>query len=117
MSRLFGSRLKSELALRIAQSMNVKGISNYEELRKKCNFNSQIHFHEIITGKRAITEENLIVISSVLDIPLDYFKRQMKRQVKYKVEEYIPVDEAILKEKRRKYNTEFQRRKRAKKEE
>lgn len=47
----------------------------------------------MLTGKQKITETDLLKISQKLDIPMDYFRRIMKSETKYYIDEYIPISE------------------------
>ena len=48
---------------------------------------------DILTGKQKITETDLLKISQKLEIPMNYFRRIMKSETKYYVDEYIPIIE------------------------
>lgn len=91
MNKRFVGKLKSELALKIRDAMNKKGISTYRELIEKSGVSINNHFSNILTGKQSIKEKDLIKISQILEIPMDFFKINMREEVRYRVEEYIPI--------------------------
>lgn len=91
MNKRFAGKLKSELALKLREAMNEKGISTYKELIEKSGISINNHLSDVLTGKQSIKEKDLIKISTLLDIPMDYFRRNMKAEVRYYVEEYIPL--------------------------
>ena len=125
MNTRFAGKLKSELALRIKEAMNEKGIATYKELIKKSGVSINNHFSDVLIGRQAIKESDLLKISVTLDIPMEYFRRKMKAEVRYRVEEYVPVTEEANKHHRvlltdeerrqkiREYNTAYQRKRRA----
>jgi len=87
-------KLKSELALTIRNAMIKKGIYTYKELIKQCDIKKDINYRflDVLVGKQKILEEDLMKISNVLEIPMSYFKKNMKREIKYYIEEYTPID-------------------------
>ena len=125
MNTCFAGKLKSKLALKIREAMNKKGITTYKELLEKSGVSINNRFSDILTGKQAIKESDLLKISVILDIPMEFFRREMKAETRYRIEKYVPITEEVnkyhkalltdeeRKQKIREYNTAYQRRRRA----
>lgn len=116
MTKKYGCKLKSELAYIFKNAMNKKGISTYKELLEKCDIKINNHLSEIFTGKQKIREKDLLKLSIFLEIPMETFKRFMKKEVKYYVEEYVemPNFNEIREREIREYNKLYKRKQRAK---
>lgn len=98
MNKKFAGKLKSELAITIKKAMNNKGIATYKQLIEYCGLeNINNHLSDILTGRQKIKETDLLKLSNKLEIPMDYFRRIMKSETRYYVEEYIPISEEINK--------------------
>lgn len=89
MNKKFARKLKSELAITLAKAMDKKGIATYEQLIEYCALDMNPRISDVLKGKQKIKEKDLIKISQKLEIPMDYFRRKMKSETRYYVEEYI----------------------------
>lgn len=105
MNKKFARKLKSELAFDIADAMDKKGIATYNQLYERAEILHNPRLHDVLKGNQPIKEVDLLKISKALDIPMDYFRRKMRAETKYYVDEYIPALNAneLSKEKHKEY--------------
>lgn len=82
-------KYKTELENKIQEAMNKQGISTYNELMEKCKFeniNNSYKLSRIFTGECKIDEIDIFKLSKILEVPIDFFNRNMKKQTKYYIE-------------------------------